>query len=115
MPTRMILTACTIRGVELMARRKNTPPKLRVMSALDLVAHNAGMSHSDLAAACDVSKQAMHRRFEQRRNISVGVAAQIAEATGYELALVPRGADYPEGSLRIEAALADKHALGGRR
>ena len=100
----------------MMAKKpKNTPPKIHIMSAIDLIAHNAGMNHSDLAVACDVTKQAMHRRFERIRNVSVGAAAQMAEAAGYEMALEPKGSDYPKGSLRIEAALADKHELGGRR
>lgn len=96
-------------------KRKNTPPKVHVTSALEFAAQRAGMNHSDLADACGISKQAMSRRFDERRNISVGAAAQIAEAAGYELALVPKGSDYPPDSLRIAPVLADKHRLGGRR
>ena len=94
---------------------KNTPPKLHIASALDFAAQRAGLNHSDLADLCDVSKQAMSRRFDERKNISVGAAAQIAEAAGYELAIVPKGSDYPEGSMRIAPVLAEKHRLGGRR
>lgn len=94
---------------------KNTPAKLRVTDAIELIAMRQGVNHSDLASMCGITKQAISRRFERRRNISVGAAAQMAEALGYELALVPMGSDYPIGSYRVEAALAEKHRLGGRR
>lgn len=97
------------------AKRKNTPPKVHVATALEYAAQRVGLNHSDLADLCGVSKQAMSRRFDERKNISVGVAAQIAEAAGYELALIPQGSDYPPESLRIAPVLAEKHALGGRR
>lgn len=96
-------------------KRKNTPPKEHIMMALEEVAQRRGFNHSDLADACDVTKQAMHRRFEYSRNISVGAAAQMAEAMGYEMALVPKDSDYPHNSIRIAPILADKHRLGGRR
>lgn len=97
------------------AKKKNTPDKMHIMAAMEHLCHRANMNHSELAAMCDVTKQAMHRRFEWGRNTSVGAAAQMAEALGYEMALVPKGADYPEGSYRIAPILADKHELGGRR
>ena len=95
--------------------RKNTPEKMHVMAAIEHLCHRAGVNHSELAAMCDVTKQAMHRRMEWRRNASVGAAAQMAEALGYELALVPKGSDYPQGSIRVTPILAEKHRLGGRR
>lgn len=98
-----------------MKKLKNAPPKVHVVAALQLIATKKGFSHSDLARSCDVTKQAMLRRFDEWRNISVGAAAQMAEAMEYELALVPRGSDYPEGSIRVSAVLAEKHELGGRR
>lgn len=95
--------------------RKNAPDKMHVMSAIEHLCHRAGVNHSELAAMCDVSKQAMNRCFSWRQNCSVGIAAQMAEALGYELALVPKGADYPQGSIRVAPILSDKHELGGRR
>lgn len=88
---------------------------MHVMSALEVAAMRAGMSHVEIARACGVTKQAMSRRFDLKKNVSVGVAAEIAGVLGYELALVPAGEKLPEGSMLIEAALADKHGRGGRR
>lgn len=98
-----------------MVARKNTPEKMHIMAAMEHLCHRAGMSHSELATACDVSKQAMNKRFAWHQNCSVGIAAQMAEALGYEMALVPKGSDYPPGSIRVAPILADKHKLGGRR
>lgn len=95
--------------------KKNTPEKMHIMAAMEEICHKTTTSHTELAELCDVSKQAMHRRFEWCRNTSVGAAAQMAEAMGYEMALIPRGADYPDGSYRVAPILADKHKLGGRR
>lgn len=96
-------------------KTKNTPPKVHVTSALALLAHNSDMTHTELATVCGITKQAMSRRFDQRKNISVGAAAEMAEAMGYEMALVPKGSDYPPESIRISPELSEKHDLGGRR
>lgn len=85
------------------------------MAAMEHLCHRAGVNHSELAALCNVSKQAMNRRFSWRQNCSVGLAAEMAEALGYELAVVPKGSNYPEGSIRVALTFADKHELGGRR
>ncbi len=97
-----------------MAKTKNTPPKVHVAHALTLLRHNAGLTVPELARMVGVSKQAMTERL-MPKNTSVGVACEVADALGYEMALVPKGSDYPEGSIRIEAALSEKHDLGGRR
>ena len=96
-------------------KRPYTPDKMHVIDALDCICSFRGINHSDLADLCDISKQAMSLRFEWQRNISVGAAAQMAEAMGYEMALVPKDSDYPPMSYRIKPVLAEKHELGGRR
>lgn len=98
-----------------MTKKINTPPRVHPIQALNLIRVNAGLTCKELGAACGVTKQAIDDRLCNRKNTSSGVVCEMAEAMGYELALVPVGSDYPQGSIRLHAELADKHNLGGRR
>ncbi len=98
-----------------MTPRPPMPERAHVMACLEQARRRAGSTYEELASACGVTKQAMSRRFDQERNISVGAAAEIAEALGYELVLAPKGGPYARGAMRVAPILADKHRLGGRR
>lgn len=81
-----------------------------VMQALDLLLARNRMNRSDLARACGVKVHAMCARFARRSDVAVSSAAIMADAVGFDVALVPKGSDLPAGSILIAVGDEDAHS-----
>lgn len=80
-----------------------------LIGALSIIMEDGGITYRELARRCGVKEMAMGRRFQRRSDVPISTAARMADALGYRLALVPKGADLPREAAIIEVDEEDRH------
>ena len=83
--------------------------RLDLIEALSMIMEDGGITYRELARRCDVKELAMGRRFQRRSDVPVSTAARMADALGYQLALVPKSADLPREAAVIAVEDEDRH------
>lgn len=81
---------------------------MKFKEAVNAILKSPNWNLSRLGAALGVSRQAISNRINRSDTVRLSSAVEMADALGYEVALVPKHSRLPEGSFRITSGEEDR-------